>query len=235
MTKAKWALLAVLVGVPLQAKPRLARPAADALILRALAGPATGYSAVERVQVFLPGAKPKALKALVTALPGRVRREYLTKRKGPGLVQVREMESPEKGLARLRALYEMNVSTGGVVVKRKTWRVDLIDGGVLRRSLWVDRDSGLLLKRETYRPDGSLARRERLVKLALPADVDPASLSAEPAASPWTPDGFFFVGESGGVRRYSNGLDAYTIGPDGAVAGELAEDDAARVRDSLAK
>ncbi|MDO8756938.1 MAG: hypothetical protein Q7J64_02905, partial [Elusimicrobiota bacterium] len=156
MTRFKVALALALAAVPLQAKPRAPRPGADELVLKMLAGPATSYAAVERVQVFLPGAKPKALKVGVSAAGGRVRREFLSpKKKAAPLLQVRAGEKPETGLARLRGLYEISVSTGGVVAKRKTWKLELrLKSGTLRRALWVDRDSGLLMKRETYRDDG---------------------------------------------------------------------------------
>lgn len=244
MTRFKLAALLALTAVPLSAKPRAPRPSAEALLLKMLAGPATGYACVERVQVFLPGKKPQALKANITALPGgRVRREIVSrKKKAAPLVQVhdgRDREKPEAGLARLRSLYDLSVSTGGVVAKRKTWRIDLrLKGGALRRALWVDRDSGLLMKRETYRGDGTLARRERVMKLALPAVVDPGSFVAGPSVGPWTPAGFVFTGESGGVRRYSNGLESYGIsraGGKAVVSGDLAEDDAARVLKSAVR
>lgn len=234
MTRFKLALLLALAAAPLQARPRAPRPSADALLLRALAGPSTGYAAVERIQVFAAGKKPKALKVNVTAAPGGlVRRETLPpSRKAAPLIQVRGREKPEAGLARLRALYEISVSTGGVVAKRKTWKLALrLRSGVLRRALWVDRSSGLLMKRETYRDDGSLARRERVVKLELPAAVEPVPPEAA-QAGPWTPDGFVFAGESGGARRWSNGLESYeirTVAGKAVLTGELAEDDAARV------
>jgi hypothetical protein len=236
----KLAVLLALTAVPLHAKPRAPRPGAEELMLKALAGPATSYAAVERVQVFLPGKKPKALKVDVTAASGRVRRVFVpAKKKAAPLVEVREREKPEAGLTRLRSLYELSVSTGGVVAKRKTWKVELrLKRGTLRRALWVDRDSGLLMKRETYRDDGTLARRERIVKLELPAPVDQASLKAEPALGPWKPDGFVAAGESAGARRYSNGLESYEIrvvNGKPVVTGDLAEDDAARVLEPAAK
>lgn len=240
MTRYNLAVLLVLAALPLQAKPRAARPGADALILKALAGPATGYAAMERVQVFLPGKKPKALKVNVTAQPwGQVRREVLPpKKKMSSLIEVRDPEKPEAGLARLRALYEISVSTGGVVAKRKTWKLELrLKSGVLRRAFWVDRDSGLLMKRETYRDDGTLRRRERIVKLELPAPVQ-ASFKIAPVSGPWTPEGFAFAGESGGTRRYTNGLETYEVSKAGGkllVTGDLAEDDAARVLESAAQ
>lgn len=243
MTRCKLAVLLALAALPLQAKPRAPRPGADALLLKALAGPATGYSAVQRVQVFLPGKKPKAIKVSVTGLPGgRLRQEVTGKKKSPALVQVRgegQHEPAEKGLARLRSLYDLSVSTGGVVAKRRTWKIELrLKSGILRRALWVDRDSGLLMKRETYRDDGSLSRRERLVKLELPAAVDPASIPAVPAGVAWMPAGFVYAGESGGRRRFSNGLESYEIARAGdryVVTGDLAEDDAARVLETAAR
>ena len=240
MTRFKLAVALALAAVPLQAKPRTPLPDADALVLKALAGPATGYAAIERVQVFLPGHKPKALKVNISALPGRIRREVLpSKKKSATLVSVRELEKAEAGLARLRSIYAVTASTGGVVAKRKTWKIELrLRSGVLRRALWVDRDSGLLMKRETYRDDGSLARRERIVKLTLPAPVDPVSLRTDPSTGPWMPDGYVFIGESGGARRYSNGLESYElrrVGGKAVVSGELAEDDTSRVLESDAK
>ena len=233
MTRFDLAVLLALIAVPLQAKPRAQKPGADALLLRALAGPATSYAAVERLQVFQAGKKPKALKVEVTSIPGRVRRVVVPgKKKAAPLVEVRERERPEAGLSRLKTLYEIEVSTGGVVAKRKTWKLELrLKSGTLRRALWVDRDSGLLMKRETYRDDGTLRRRERIVKLELPAPVQ-AVLREAPAAGPWTPDGFSFAGESGGARRYSNGLESFevrVVNGKPVVSGDLAEDDAARV------
>jgi len=241
MTTFSLAVLLTLTAVPLQARPRAPRPGAEELLLKALAAPATSYAAVERVQVFFSGKKPKAVKVNIFALPdGRIRREVIpTKKKAVPFVQVRDREAAEAALSRLRGLYDLSVSTGGVVVKRKTWRINLHrKTGVLRRSLWVDRASGLLMKRETYRNDGSLARRERLVKLEMPAFVAPGSVKSTPERGPWAPDGFVFTGEGGGARHYSNGLESYSISEaEGkvVVSGDLAEDDAARVRETASR
>jgi len=240
MTRFKLAVLLALAAAPLQAKPRVPRPGADALLLKALSGPSTGYAALERVQVFPPSGKPKALKVAVTGLPsGRVRREVLPlKKKAASVVEVRDLEDPAKALARLKGVYAVTVSTGGVVAKRKTWKLELrLRSGRLRRALWVDRDSGLLMKRETYRDDGSLRRRERIVKLELPA-AGPLVISEAPAAGPWRPDGFAFAGENGGARRWSNGLESYELrgaGVKTVVSGDLAEDDAARLLETEGK
>jgi hypothetical protein len=238
MTRFNLVVALVLAALPLHGKPRQARPEADGLLLKMLSGPATGYAGVERVQVFLAGAKPKALKVLVSSQRGVIRREVLPPRKkAVPLVQVRGREDAEAGLARLHDLYAITVSTGGVVAKRKTWKLELrLKSGVLRRALWVDRDSGLLMKRETYRDDGTLRRRERIVKLALPAPIGPLKGVAE--TGPWAPDGFVFAGESGGARRWSNGLESYeirSVGGKAVVSGDLAEDDAARVLETAAR
>lgn len=236
MMRYELALIAALTAVPLQAKPRAPLPGAEALILKMLAGPATSYAAVERVQVFQPGGKPKALKVLISSRARLTRRETVPpKKKAAPLVEVRAREVASAGLARLRGLYEISVSTGGVVAKRKTWKLELrLKDGTLRRALWVDRDSGLLMKRETYRDDGTLRRRERIVKLSLPASV-PAAFAEAPAAGAWVPEGFVFAGMSDGARRYSNGLESYEVrdvGGKAVVTGDLAEDDAARVRET---
>lgn len=242
MTRFKLAVLLALTAGPLQAKPRAPLPDADALVLKALAGPATGYLAVQRVQVFLPGKKPKALKVNVAALPGgRIKLEVLGKKNTPVLIQIRDgkfPEAPTKGLARLRSLYDLSVSTGGVVAKRKTWKVELrLKSGVLRRALWVDRDSGLLMKRETYRDDGSLRRRERLVKLELPTLVDSA-LFKRPTQETnfWAPDGFVCVKQGDNVYTFSNGLETYTVvwnERERKVTGDLVEDDVAHVLEPI--
>ncbi len=232
--------LIVLLALPAAAKPRKPLPGADELILKALAGPATSYTAVERVQVFVAEKKPKAIKTNLAVLPGgKVRREVLpTKKKASSIVLVRggTGEAPERGLARLKDIYDLTVSTGGVVAKRKTWRVDLrLKKGILRRTLWLDRDSGLMLKRETYRDDGALSRRERIVKLDLPAHVDATAFAGISARGPWMPDGFAFIGEKDGRRRYSNGLQSYEVwklNGKVVVSGDLAEDDASRVLES---
>src|SRR4051794_1697165 len=104
MTRFKLAALLVLAAVPLHAKPRAPRPAADELILKMLTGPATSWMGVERVQVFLEGKKPKALKVEVSGLPGgRVRRAvFPPKKKAAPLVQVRVAEPAAAGLSRLK-------------------------------------------------------------------------------------------------------------------------------------
>lgn len=237
MTRFKIAVVLALAAVPLQAKPRVARPGADELLLKMLAGPATNYAGVERVQVFFEGKKPKAMKIMVFGSPTKIRREVIPpSKKAAPLIQVRMRENPGIELARLKNAYEISVTTAAnTVAKRKTWKLELrLKSGLLRRSLWVDRDSGLLMKRETYRDDGSLARRERFTKLELPAVVDKEKFTWSIRREPWTPDGFVAAGEG----RWTNGLESYevrTVEGKTVVTGLLAEDDAARVREQAAK
>jgi len=229
MTRYSLAVLLALTALPLQAKPRAPRPGADEILLKALTGPATTYAGVERVQVFLEGKKPKAMKVNVFGSPDKIRREVIPPgKKGTPLVQVRMRENAGIELARFKSLYDVSLSTGGIVAKRKTWKLELrLKSGLLRRALWVDRDSGLLMKRETYRNDGSLARRERFAKLELPAKLDKTLFQWSILYEPWYPDGFVLVSQDGGKRRYSNGLESFEVNG-AAVTGLLAEDDAAR-------
>ena len=270
--KAELLLSLILLAAPAAARPRAGHslPAPDELVLKALAGPATGYSGLERVQMFRPGAKPRAVTVRVAALPGgRLRRETKQgRRKTPGLVCVRDgrstslywparkrlwrgpqsIETPEAGLARLRALYELSVSTGGRVAKQATWRVNLsVPGGRVRLSMWVARLSGLLLKRETYRPDGTLSRRERFTKLQIPADpVEslfrlevPEGTSVLPWSSPqteervaflpprlplWVPDGYMLVSVQSRSPQAKSVLVRYSDGASDVSIEEVSAD-----------
>lgn len=273
MTKVKLLGVLLLAAVPLQAAPRTPKPGADELILRAL-GASASYSAVERVQVFRAGAKPKALKALLSVLPGgKTRREVMIgRKKAPAMIHVRDgreiviywpskkklwrgpspEEAPAAALARLHSVYELSVYSGGRVAKRLTWRVNMrTASGALRRSLWVDRETGLALKREIYRADESLARRERIVKLEMGVEISPALLRLEtPSATEavafnappfyprWAPDGFIPTDSSPTSMSFSDGADTYTIerpsaGGKPVIKGDLTEDDAAKVLASL--
>lgn len=273
MMKVELLVVALLAAPSLQAKIRVPPPSAETLLLRALAPAATAYSAVERVQVFGATPKPKALRVRIVAMPGgRVRRDVLGAGKKPPVFSVScdgrhtlilgrrgnkawrgpvFEEDPRASLARVRSLYEVSVSTGGRVAKRATWRVDLrARDGRLRRSLWLDRETGLRLKRETYRPEGGLARRERFTQFKLGADAEPSvfetgvssgtqilPLNAPPFRPRWAPEGFFLVGAEAAAMTFSDGIDVYSIEKtaDGrlSVKGSLSEDDAARVLDSL--
>lgn len=185
-----WAVL--LLPAPSAAGRRLTRPEPGALLDAALAAPATGYAVRVRVQYFPAPDAPKGQTREVRAdADGRMRVESFAKRKTPGMIRVfdgaeetvyapalkRAWRGPaasggfdagarRRHRERLGALYELSVSTGGRVAKRPTWRLELrskADGRV-RRALWLDREAFMVLKREDYRPDGSLRLRERVLR-----------------------------------------------------------------------
>ena len=115
------------------------------------------------------------------------------------------------------------------MAKKATWRLDMrsrADGRV-RRSLWLSKDDGRLLRREDYRPDGSLLRRERTTRLETPSfspdaflirapegtAVDSAtvpyiaraggapSAGVRPRSPRWLPVGFVLVETGAGAGR----------------------------------
>ncbi len=204
MTRLKRACcLLALLAAPSTAA-RLPRPEPAALLDAALAAPATGYAGRVKVQYFPVGAAPKAqFREVRWDGPGRERVETFAKRRTPSAVRVRadgeelfytaplkrawkgarpapDAESARRHRARLDALYELSVSTGGQTAKRKTWRLDLrsrADGRV-RRSLWVDRSTSFVLKREDYRKDGSLRLRERFLRWE-PGAQDPEAFKRD--------------------------------------------------------
>ncbi|MDX6769283.1 MAG: hypothetical protein SF051_07110 [Elusimicrobiota bacterium] len=192
MTRLERALLLTALLASPGAAARLPRPEPAALLDAALAEPATGYAGRVKVQYFPVGGAPKAqFREVRWDGPGRERVETFAKRRTPSAVRVRsggeelvhsaplkrawkgprpepDAAQARRHRARLDALYELSVSTGGQTAKRKTWRLDLRSraDGRLRRSLWVDRDTAFVLKREDYRHDGSLRLRERFLRLS---------------------------------------------------------------------
>ena len=189
MTKLKVLCAALLLAGP-AAAARLVRPEPATLLDASLAEPATGYTARVRVQFFDKDGKSRAqTREVVWAGPGRERVDTYAKRKTPSMIRVRVGDEetvlmtklerawrgprplPDPVVARrhrdsLHALYDLSVSTGGQVAKRPTWRLELrskADGRV-RRVLWVDRATSFPLKREDYRPDGTLRLRERTLR-----------------------------------------------------------------------
>jgi hypothetical protein len=271
--RVKLAAAIALAAAPALARPRAPKnvPEADALLERAFSFPEAGCAARGRIQFFRRDEKPKGLGTAVYTLPdGRLRREIHPKgpSKPAALVIVddgreqtlyipkpdrfwtgrMERESAADALARLKAIYEISVSTGGRVAKRRTWRLDFrAPDGPLRRSFWVDRESGLLLKTETYRYDGAVARRERLLRLETPAAVEPglfalaasSGAAAKPLIPPdrlvsfgvpvrfprWSPLGFLALDARGANRGasifYSDGAASYAVfeGPADADSG----------------
>jgi outer membrane lipoprotein-sorting protein len=74
---------------------------------------------------------------------------------------------PDEELERLAENYELELSDGGKIAGRPAWLVALrsrSDGSLARR-LWLDRSSALVLRGESFRPDGSLAGTEEAKSL----------------------------------------------------------------------
>lgn len=192
------------------ALPASAAPDARALLESALTPPATAYAAETKILVY-PRPKPGAAKARPLSQarsvrwspPDSRRLEMHRRRGGPAVFfdleegGTRVASWPEKGAgwrfpsrplapaaraALLLSRYELAVSTGGRPLKRAADRLEFRDRGVLRAAWWVDRETGLVLRREDYRPDGSLQRRERLLSLAWGSAPSPAAfpLPAKP-------------------------------------------------------
>lgn len=206
MMKLKALCAALLLAAP-AAAARLPRPEPAALLDAALAEPATGYLLRSRVQLFAAdGASRAQTRETRWAGPGRERVASYAKRKTPSLVRVwdggeetlfvpamkrawrgprgaQDGDAIRRHRERLRALYDLSVSTGGQVAKRPTWRLDLRSkaDGRLRRSLWVDRATSFTLKREDYRPDGTLRLRERALRWE-PGPVELAGVDVPAAA-----------------------------------------------------
>lgn len=197
MTTLELVLPALLLASPASAAKRLVLPAADVLLDAALTAPTSGYAARARVQYFpTPDAAKGQTRETRSDGAGRVRVESYAKKKAPTMMRVFDgatetlyaapLKRAWRGAApapdaaalrrhreRLGALYDVSVSTGGRVAKRPTWRLTLrskADGRV-RRTLWVDRETSFPLKREDFRPDGTLRLRERTLRWA-PAAPD---------------------------------------------------------------
>ncbi|MBI3564685.1 MAG: hypothetical protein HY079_05765 [Elusimicrobia bacterium] len=212
-------LLAVLLL--LAAPARAARrpvPPAEALLRAAVSAPSAARSTRVRVQAFDASGRAKAQYRVETVRPDGSRRvEGGSKKGGAAALSIvsdgkaRLTAWPKAGRAwsgpapapdadgertRLSSLYDLSVSTGGRVAGKAVWRLDMrskADGRV-RRSLWLAKTGGALLRREDYRPDGSLLRRERVTRLLPPADADFSPVppaGAKAAVLPaWVPDGF---------------------------------------------
>ncbi|MBI5241481.1 MAG: hypothetical protein HY926_13495 [Elusimicrobia bacterium] len=74
---------------------------------------------------------------------------------------------PDEELERLAENYELDLADGGKVAGQAAWLVTLrsrADGSLARR-LWLDRASALVLRRESFRPDGSPAGTEEVRSL----------------------------------------------------------------------
>ncbi len=91
---------------------------------------------------------------------------------------------PGEALRRLASDYEVALASSSPVARRPAWRLDLRSGaeGVLRRRLWVDRGSGLVLQDQSFGPDGNPASLTRFTRLSFPPAQDPGLFRFEPPA-----------------------------------------------------
>jgi hypothetical protein len=257
----------IMIGAPAVAARRAPGPDAADLFNEALSAPSAPAVARIRVQVFGPAGSAGKAKAQTRRVSvraqGERRVEAAGKRGGLSLLSVTDGRSlltawpkekrgwigpaPDDDAAgertRMLSLYELAVSTGGRAAKRPTWRLDLISrsDGRLRRSLWLDRQGGRLLRREDYRPDGTLMRRERTTRFDPPdfsADefqvAAPEGVAVDAATVPfvsgggvekvfhprfprWVPDGFVLFDATGkadgrtATVSYTDGLTTFVI------------------------
>lgn len=238
-------LTLLLLAGPAGAARRAEVPPPGDLLSLAL-HPAAAYHARGRVQFFPEKGKAKTQYLTVSAAPGgRSHKEISAGAKKPPvlvlgsdgrtrrLLHVRPgtlWSGPDvddaAGYGRLlRELYELSSSTGGVVARRSTWRLDFREkrGGALRRSWWLDRKTGAVLRREQYRAGGALWRRERLSRFeegeaggaAFAAPSGPARPWTEPGGLGWRPEGFVPVeyrrDGTSRVYGYGDGLASLTL------------------------
>ena len=218
--RAELFMLAAALAAPASAAKRPARPAPEALLAAAAAEPSAPYEARVRVQFFPADGKPKGQTRLELRAPGGRRRvEVLGVGKNAPAKLIRLSDGKREtvlwpkerrawtGAAASAAPepggFELLVSTGGRVAKRPTWKLEFrAKSGALRRAQWTDRETGLLLKREDYGPEGRLERRTRIVRLSLGAAAPPERFDASPPAG-WTVDS-----SSGALARALSLLDS---------------------------
>ncbi len=242
-------VLAAALGVPARARWRRAPAPPDAMaaLARAAAPEVSSYAGRLRVEVYGQGvSEPRELRVRFQA-PDRYRREILD---GDGRVvilivsdgatewiydkskgKVWEGEASGTGqrqfgsqdaLELIRANYDAKVANGPKVARRKTWIVSLRSKAdhKLKRRLWLDRKTGLILRSEEFLPDGSLSSSMAFSKIAFNRrqkeaafrfkpprgavvvrrlEPDPVSLGQAKAASgmdprlpAWLPPGYVF-------------------------------------------
>ena len=82
----------------------------------------------------------------------------------------------------LAANYEVTLSTGGRVARRAVWLLELRSRSdhSLRRRLWADKKRGLVLRSESYLPDGTLISGMRFKRVAFSKPPDPALFAFSP-------------------------------------------------------
>ena len=89
---------------------------------------------------------------------------------------------PDEEFDHLQENYEISLSSGEPVAGRACWTVELRahGSGALTRRLWIDESKFLILKSETFRPDGSMKESAVLTRLRLGIKQDAAQFHFSP-------------------------------------------------------
>ena len=91
---------------------------------------------------------------------------------------------PDEEFDRIGANYDISIATGAPVAGRATWLLELRgrSGAALARRFWVDRQSVIVLRGETFRQDGTWAGSAVCDRLQLGAAPDPELFHFSPPA-----------------------------------------------------
>ena len=89
---------------------------------------------------------------------------------------------PEAEQALLLKNYTVKVHGPETVAERKAWVVDIdpVAKGKPRQTLWIDEQTGLILRSKRFRANGSLAALSQFVHIRIPAEVPDELVDYEP-------------------------------------------------------
>jgi hypothetical protein len=216
-------------------------PEPQKLLLQAMTIPKQRMLANTRAQIFDEEGHAKAQYRTVRLIPPFYKRiEVMTKKDGPVVfVQVSERQRqyrqwPMKErtwsfpaaptdwmrqVSDISRLYHLDVSSSSRVAGLSSWRLNLRSrwDHRIRRSYWISKKTGFVLRREDYRPNGHITRRDKVIRInredrtanqstEYPPEV--MSLSSVPYLNPekalavstaafrfpsWLPDGYILL------------------------------------------
>lgn len=88
---------------------------------------------------------------------------------------------PDEEFDLLTANYDVLLSTGADIAGRASWKLEIRSRSDARlsRSLWVDRRHGLILKSESFQPDGTSLASMSFSRISFPVKQDPALFKFE--------------------------------------------------------
>jgi outer membrane lipoprotein-sorting protein len=103
---------------------------------------------------------------------------------GPSADPLFKRFGPDEEIDLISENYEVSIATGERVAVHPTWRLELRSrtSAALARRLWVDRKSFIVLRDETFRPDGSLGDSIVFTSLSAGAPLDPELFRFSPPA-----------------------------------------------------